>query len=453
MASQEVGGLAFPKVVSRKAWLSQIPNRWGIELVKRFFRFNPKSRLSTTEQVLSLTRKGIIERDISGNEGQIAESYENYPEVKEGDFVLNPMDLIAGWVARSKVSGKVSSAYYTFHLGETERGYAPFFELVFQTYYRERIFDPFGSGLGRMESGGGRWTLGRDLFMNFPIPVPPMEEQKAAVNYVIRETTQIDLLISKKEQLIEKLFERRQALITKLVSLGLDSSAPTKESGVEWAPAVPEKWPIKKLKYAFRGIKGGVWGEDAKGDELDIWCVRIADFDRRNFSIRTDSKTFRNVKLSERHGRILTQGDIVLEKSGGGEKAPVGFAAIYEHPEDAVCSNFTNIVTVDSGNFPKYWVYMLSAVYQSGAPWRSIKQTSGIQNLDISSYFDEEVPFPPLSIQIEIAESVNQGTENIDLLIDSTIRAIELLRERRQALITQVVTGKIDVRGFASGNS
>lgn len=422
MAERESGGLALPQIVSRKTWLSGIPDRWDVELVKRLFRFNAKTRVSTTDQVLSLTRRGIIERDISGNEGQLAESYEKYPEVKEGDFVLNPMDLIAGWVAKSYLKGKVSSAYYTFHLSDSKRGFAPFLELVFQTYYREKIFDPFGSGLGRMESGGGRWTLGRDVLMNFPIPVPPLDEQKSAVKYLEQETTQIDLLISKKEQLIEKLLERRQSLITHVVTKGLDPNAPMKDSGVEWVGDVVSHWTLDKLGRILSFFNGRELERSETG----------------KYPIYGSGGVF---GWSDTAQNPLASPSILF-----GRKGTIDRPLMVSGPFSCVDTMYwTRLVSVAHVEYMYYLATIL--------PYKQLSTQTAMPSMTSSDLKALKVPVPPIEEQELIASYLSVETSQIDTLVENTRKAIDLLKERRQALITQVVTGKIDVRGFAGGNS
>jgi len=438
MSEMNLGGLAFPKVVSKGTWLSEIPVRWDVDLVKRLFRFNSKTRVSTTDQVLSLTRRGVIERDISGNDGQLAESYEKYPEVKEGDFVLNPMDLIAGWVAKTNIKGKVSSAYFTFHLSDTQRGYAPFFELVFQTYYREKIFDPFGSGLGRMESGGGRWTLGRDVFMNFPIPVPPIDEQISACKYLAKETTHIDLLISKKEQLIEKLLERRQSLITHVVTKGLKPLQSIRP-GTDWSGEVSSDWEVEKASRLFRARKGS----QAAKLSAEYCASHAGDFpvysgqtENHGIMAYVDSFEFDSGTSS-----------VLLTTTVGSSKVMTVRRISGRFSLSQNCMILENTRESKLNNAYAYW--MVTAAFN----YKKLQLEAHMQNsFRMSDFYSYRLLVPPLEEQIQIASHLDSESLQIDTVVDASRRAIELLKERRQSLITQVVTGKIDVRGFASGN-
>ena len=203
---------------------------------------------------------------------------------------------------------------------------------------------------------------------------------------------------------------------------------------------VPGHWEIDRLKRSTISAKNGVWGEEAKQDANDIPCVRVADFDRQGLRVQLDEPTIRNIVDSERVGRVLMQGDLLLEKSGGGEGQPVGCVVLYDDPRPAVCSNFVARVQIAPGMDSSFWRYAHAAAYAVRLNTRSIKQTSGIQNLDASQYFDESAAFPPLAEQTQIAAFLERETVKIDALVAEKRRLMELLKEKRQAVISHAVT-------------
>ena len=293
---------------------------------------------------------------------------------------------------------------------------------------------------------------------DLPVPLPSFAEQSAIAAYLDRETECIDMLVAKQRFLIERLEEYRATLITHTVTrglppeaaciAGLDPSPRLKPSGVEWLGDVPEHWEVDRLKWSVSGMVNGVWGEEPDGDN-DIACVRVADFDRRSFRVHFDDPTMRAVIPIQRFGRELQAGDLLLEKSGGGEKQMVGCVVLFDHHSPAVSSNF--IARVSAVGSPRFWVYMHAALYSGKLNFPAIKQTTGIQNLDSSVYFDTLTVFPPLAEQEAIAAFLDHETASIDELTNQVERAIERLQEYRLALITAAVTGKIDVRGMAAG--
>ncbi|MDB6031971.1 MAG: restriction modification system specificity domain protein [Verrucomicrobiales bacterium] len=213
-----------------------------------------------------------------------------------------------------------------------------------------------------------------------------------------------------------------------------------KPSGVEWLGDVPEHWGIDRIKRSTIASQNGIWGDEPQQDENDIPCVRVADFDRQRLRVQLKEPTIRNVTAKEREGRVLSQGDLLLEKSGGGENQPVGCVVLYDDTRPAVCSNFVARVKVAPEANNSFWRYLHAAAYAVRLNTRSIKQTSGIQNLDASQYFDERAGFPPLSEQTAIATFLYRDTAKIDSLITEQQRLIELLKEKRQAVISHAVT-------------
>jgi type I restriction enzyme S subunit len=174
--------------------------------------------------------------------------------------------------------------------------------------------------------------------------------------------------------------------------------------------------------------------------------VRVADFDRLRFKVNSTASTVRHVSESERQGRLLRHGDILLEKSGGGENQPVGCAVLFDQEWTAVCSNFVARLEMKPTAVPRYWTYVFAALYNARVNTKSIKQTSGIQNLDSGQYLSETVFHPPVEEQERIAAFLDRETAALDLMISSAGAVIELLAERRAALISAAVTGQIDVR-------
>lgn len=280
------------------------------------------------------------------------------------------------------------------------------------------------------------------------VPLPPLTQQTAIADFLDRETAEIDAFIADQEELIGLLTERRVATITHAVTKGLDPSAPMKDSGVEWLGAVPSHWTVGRIGSSVAAAKNGVWGEEPNGGN-DIRCVRVADFDRPAQRIHDRDVTYRAITESERRGRVLQRGDLLLEKSGGGERSPVGFVVLYDRDEPAVTSNFVARVQLRAGMDARYWTYVHSSNYSRRLTARSVKQSTGIQNLDQWSYFSEATPLPPEGEQTAIADYLDHETAELDATIADAREAIALSKERRAALISATVTGKIDVRGLA----
>ena len=217
-----------------------------------------------------------------------------------------------------------------------------------------------------------------------------------------------------------------------------------KDSGVEWLGQVPAHWRVDRIKASIESSRNGIWGDEPHGDESDIACVRVADFDRTKLLVKPQVPTVRSVTEKERAGRELNRGDLLLEKSGGGDLQPVGQVVMYQLDMPAVCSNFVAKVTLKAGMIPGYWNYVHSAGYAVGVNLGSINQTSGIQNLDQHRYFNERAPFPPAREQTAIAAFLDRETAKIDALIAEQEKLIALLAEKRQATLSHAVTRGLD---------
>ncbi len=225
-----------------------------------------------------------------------------------------------------------------------------------------------------------------------------------------------------------------------------------KPSGIDWLGDIPNAWEAKRLRYYFDYHAGGVWGDEEKGDQNDLFCLRVADFDFDHFRLSTNDLTTRNIPENQ-HALILEKGDILLEKSGGGEKQTVGRAVRFDSNDRSVCSNFIEKLTPFKVFDSKYISYLMGALYFGTINVRSIKQTTGIQNLDIYSYFSEVVTFPEKTIQKSIADFLDRETSKIDGMVAKKQKMVELLKEKRQALITHAVTKGLDPKAKMKSSS
>ena len=212
-----------------------------------------------------------------------------------------------------------------------------------------------------------------------------------------------------------------------------------KPSGVEWIGEVPEHWGVDRLKWTTVGMVNGVWGEEANGVD-DIICVRVADFNRESSLVVDAPSTLRAVNREQRKGRLLRRGDLLIEKSGGGEKQLVGCAVYFDHEFDAVCSNFVARIPTATGHSARYWLYVHAALYAGRLNYPAIKQTTGIQNLDSATYLNIKVGYPPVEEQAAIADFLDHEMDKIDTLVVKKRTLIERLKEKRIALISRTVT-------------
>lgn len=218
-----------------------------------------------------------------------------------------------------------------------------------------------------------------------------------------------------------------------------------KDSGVEWIGDIPSNWETTPLKKIVVDRAGGAWGNEPYENNSTI-CMRIADFDfdRGVFQDKSETElTKRSYKEYQIDKLLLQTNDICIEKSGGGEKTPVGRAVLFDKPYDALFANFMDRIRVDNAvSFPKYVEYYLRAMYFLSVTTLYIKQTTGIQNLNVTSLLEKEViTLPSLSEQQAIADYLDETCSKIDEIIAEAKASIDEYEKLRQATIDENILG------------
>lgn len=196
----------------------------------------------------------------------------------------------------------------------------------------------------------------------------------------------------------------------------------------------------RRLKYAVEACANGVWGDEPNGED-DLVVVRVADFDREKGVVSLgDAPTVRAIPESARNRRVLAPGDLLLEKSGGGEQQPVGNVVLFRDTCPAVCSNFVARMPVKADCDSRFVAYVFRSLYAEGRNIPHIKQTSGIQNLDSESYLNEVAWLPPKDVQQRIANFLDEQTARIDALIAEKERLSESVGTLRASTISAAVS-------------
>ena len=273
-------------------------------------------------------------------------------------------------------------------------------------------------------------------YSNLEIPVPSFFEQTQIVNFLDQKTGQIDELIRIKERQIELLQEQRTVLINQVVTKGLDPNVKLKPSGIEWIGEIPAHWKVINTKYLFRLVT-----EPApKNNDYEL------------LSIYTDTGVKPRKELEERGNRATTTDGYWLVKKGDFivNKLLAWMGAIGLSNYEGVTSPAYDILRKIRPLNERFYEYL----FRSGLYFTEFKKWSrGIMEVRLRLYFDQfgQIPlvFPPVDDQDKIVNFLDRKTEQIDELLSTEQRKIELLREYRQSLISEAVTGKIDVRGDA----
>ena len=275
---------------------------------------------------------------------------------------------------------------------------------------------------------------------SFTVPLPNADIQTAIANYLDRETARLDNIIKVKETLIERLKEKRTALITHAVTKGLDSNAKMKPSGVAWIGDIPDGWEVKKIKYVAK--KSLMYGANESPDDFDETqprYIRITDIDE-NGKLRDDIAVSLDIEKAKPY--LLKKDDILFARSG----ATVGKSYIFDQDILACFAGYMIKFEPQKAKIvPKFAYYItFSKMYLNWIESNTIQAT--IQNVSAEKYNNFYLPLPQVEVQNTIVAFLNSETSKLDTTIEKTKLSIEKLKEYRTALISACVTGKIDVR-------
>lgn len=407
-------------------WIGQIPEQWEIGKVKKIFIRKKEKAKQENPTILSLARNGIRVRDISTNEGQIADSYFEYNPVKQGDLLLNPMDLISGANCNlSNIDGVISPAYINLRVnGEFS---AKYFDFYFKCQYWSKAFFAHGKGV----SYENRWTLNNETLMNYPIPLPPADETTKIAAFLEGKTAHIDSIISQTKESIEAFKSYKQALITETVTKGLNPDVKMKDSGIAWIGEIPEHWNISPLKYILteRSVKSKTGEEEPLSMSQKYGLIKTRDMD-----------LIPNMTNSYVGNKIVEKNDLVFNKL----KAHLGVFSV---------SNYEGIVSPDYAVYyskKEVNVKFLEYVFKTSNYIVEFKKRSrgiaaGLTRLYTSDLFAIKCGIPCLKEQNEIVDYINQKSLLIDSLINEKQQIIAEFEDYKKSLIYEYVTGKKEV--------
>ena len=414
-------------------WVGDIPAHWSIV---PFFAFAdeveaPNAGMKETN-LLSLSYGRIVRKDINRLEGLTPESFEGYNIVEANDIVFRLTDLqndknsLRSAIASER--GIITSAYVTARPRSTPR----FFNYLMRAYDASKVF--YGIG------GGIRQSMKYDDLKRLPVVLPDYDERERIANFLDRETTRIDALVAKKTRFIELLAEKRQALITRAVTKGLNPSVPMKDSGIDWLGEVPAHWQIKQLRH-FASVLRGKFSHRPRNDPAfydgAFPFIQTGDITGSKKFVEQYTQT-----LNDRGAAVSKEfpaGTLVMAIAANiGDVAILTFAAYF--PDSIV------------GMVPKEGIdldYMYSLLLAMKPVMLRTATINTQMNLNADQIVSLVAACPPIAEQRAIAKHLNEETRRIDVLVIKTERSIALLREHRIALITAAVTGKIDLRDAA----
>ncbi len=292
--------------------------------------------------------------------------------------------------------------------------------------------------------GGGQPNISQEIIKSLHISSPSLTEQTTIANFLDRKTTQIDETIAKKERLIELLEEERKAVINEAVTKGLNPNAKMKDSGIEWVGEIPEHWKLLKIKHTSY-VKGRVGWKGLKSDEFLVhgYSYLVTGTDFKNGKVHwQDCYQIDKERYEEDPYIQLKENDLLITKDG-----TIGKTAIVEGLEGYACLNSgIFVVRPLSKEFRSRFLYYIlnSNVFTQFNNFTNTGST--IKHLYQNVFVEFQYPMPPYDEQTKIIEYLAEYNEKTDLMIKKVLNEIDLLKEYKQALIFEAVTGKIDVR-------
>lgn len=397
------------------ALLEARPSSWGVVRFKGLFDRLDKRNQDLTYEMLSLRSTGdvVARTEMGGRQEPDESSLPRYLVAEIDDLIVNPMWLIGGGIGISGRAGAVSPDYRVFRSRGTLMPRFIHYVLRSQPYLDQYLL------YTRAQTTFDRRVQQPDLD-NLPIPVPPLDEQRAIADYLDRETARIDTLIEEQQCLIEMLRERREATVRSALLSGIDN-AMTAPSGVGLLGSVPTHWRMVPTRHLCTISTGSEDSGNATDNGEFPFYVRGREI------LRIDHYSFDCEA-------VMTPGD----GQGGTGKVFHYFDGRFEaHQRVYVFTDFTNITGW-------YFYYFLSTFLRPIALAGS--NTVTMESLRRPLLADFKVAVPPVSEQKRITAYLDDQTATIDTLIAEAERFIVLAQERRVALITAAISGQIDVR-------
>ena len=441
--------MSFPRYPKYKAsgveWLGEVPEHWEVKPNKAFLTLRKSEVGSTWSQktLLSLTLHGVISRDMESGKGKFPSDFSSYQDVDENDliFCLFDMDETPRTVGLAKSSGMITGAYDVFQCRVLLA--RPQFILYYYLYIDAfKALRPFYTGL--------RKVVRPPTFLAIKIPLPPLEEQITIAAFLDHETAKIDELVSEQERLIELLKEKRQAVISHAVTKGLNPDAPMKDSGIEWLGEVPEHWEVMSLKRDLDYLTSGSRGWAENYSEIGELFIRIANLTRGTIGLDLFDIQRVNVPEGAEGSRTKVQpGDVLFSIT-----AYLGSVAVVpDGLESAYVSQHIALARLRKERLSPKWVGFVS-LSVVGQTWFDTKSYGGTKvQLSLDDVRDLPLPVPCLVEQSAIVEFLETELLKFTTLTTEANRVIDLLKERRTALISAAVTGQIDVRNLVSVES
>lgn len=425
-------------------WLEQVPKDWEIIKIKHLSSVKRGASPRPIDDPKYFDDSGeyawVRIADVSASDTYLLHTTQTMSNLGSSLSVkLEPNELflsIAGTVGKPCIN-RIKACIHD--------GFVYFPELKIPNKYLFYVFagEQAYKGLGKM---GTQLNLNTDTVGDIKIALPKsIEGIQQVINFLDHETTKIDTLIAKQEKLIELLKEKRQAVISHAVTKGLNPNVPMKDSGVEWLGEVPEHWIVKRLKHISPKIGVGlVINPSTYTREEGVYFIFGGDVKEYEFDL---SKT-RRISKHDSDNLLpsrLNHRDLVSIRVG----YPGVTAVVTKELEGANCAS---IIVIRRGKYNSDWLCAAMNIWVGRQQVELASYGAAQKQFNVADAIEFKFPVPPANEQDEIAIFVEETRKKFDNLSNKALQQIELLKERRTALISAAVTGKIDVRNWQHPN-
>ncbi|WP_164206942.1 restriction endonuclease subunit S [[Micrococcus luteus] ATCC 49442] len=421
-------------------WVGRIPADWETRPLFAVVRENVASnRAGAEDNLLSLSYGRIVRKDIGGTDGLLPASFDTYQIINRNDLVLRLTDLQNDKRSlRSAISperGIITSAYLAVTPTHIRPG---FLSYLLRAYDLQKVFYAMGGGLRQsMKFSDMKWL---------PVVLPPEPLQEKITEYLDQETAQIDDLIVKQQQLIELLSEERQALITHAVTRGLDPAVSTKPTGIPWFGDIPAHWTASRLKFAVRRIQQGVSPQaDGVPASSGSWGVLKSGCVNGGVFKENENKQLPGDFVID-PAIVVKVGDLLVSRACGSPKLVGSAARVRSLDSNLILSDKTFRFTLEPDMDDDFLEWFLNSHPYREQVEGSISGADGLaNNISTTALKNIQLPRPPKTEQARIARELRLKTDVLARLDSAARKTINLLHERRGALISAAVTGKVVV--------
>ena len=409
-------------------WLPKLPSHWKLEQLRKYIRLVSKKGYPE-KQLLSVTRElGVIIRDTESKEENhnfIPDDLSGYKYVKEGQFVINKMKSWQGSYGVSAYEGIVSPAYYVCDLDFPNKD---FFGWAIRSRNYVSFFAQYSKGI-RV----GQWDLSPVALKSIPFFEPPLAEQEKIVGFLESKTLCIDAYVAERERELQLLNELKESEIANIITRGLNPDVKMKDSRIPWLDSIPEHWGEERAKYLFNRENRPI------SDEDDI----ITCFRDGQVTLRKNRRTTGFTESFKECGyQGIRKGDLVIHQMD----AFAGSVGISDSdgkgtPVYIVCTPKRDDV------YNPYFALVIREMGLNGyiqSLYRGIRERSSDFKFDV--FRQQCLPLPPIEEQIAIVSYIEGKVKKVNSLINELESEIEFLREYKQKLIADCVTGQINVQ-------